>query len=597
MKRIPPEIVDQVRSATDIVHVVSGYLTLRQSGRNYFGLCPFHKEKTPSFSVNPDLQIFHCFGCGAGGNVFTFLMKMEGVTFPEAVKQFANEAGISLPEETEDISQYREKEALYYTLNMAADYYKHCLLDARGGAARDYLQKRGIGQEDFETFSLGYAPNAWDNLIKLAGERSLKTELLEKSGLVVRNKEGRYYDRFRGRITFAIKSLSGQVLGFGARRMIEDKSPKYINSPESEIYQKRYILYGLYMSRAQIRQQDEVVIVEGYTDFTSLWKAGVRNVVATSGTALTEDHAALLRRYTTNGVMLYDPDEAGSRAALRGGDILLENGMDVKVCTIPGDMDPDDFVRQNTPEAVKRMISEAVPLLEFKTTLLEHKGRHGSATERANVTRQILASVSRVQDPIRRAFLVRDLSERLNIEEASLWGEIKKLDQQRRIRVNRTDESTQSDDEYFNGKRGLAELGLLEAALKDPNLIPKIMRNINLKHIRHTEIRRIISGLLHEEIDPLTFEPERILAAIETPVIAQRLTQVMMQEKSHPRVWDFAQDCIVELQQSIVEEELEELEKKLHSGLSSEDVNEMKNKLGYLVNERRKIMNREYITD
>ncbi|MDZ7725754.1 MAG: DNA primase [candidate division KSB1 bacterium] len=595
MNRIPSEIVDQVRTATDIVHVVSGYLALRQRGRNYFGLCPFHKEKTPSFSVNPDLQIFHCFGCGAGGNVFTFLMKMEGVTFPEAVKQLARDAGVSLPEEADDFREYREKEALFYVLNMAADYFKQSIREDKGATARDYLEKRGITPEDFETFSIGYAPQGWDNLIKRAAQRSLKTELLEKAGLVVRNKEGRYYDRFRGRITFAIKSLSGQVLGFGARRLSEDNSPKYINSPESEIYQKRYILYGLYMARSEIRQQDEVVIVEGYTDFTSLWKSGVRNVVATSGTALTEDHAVLLRRYTTNAVMLYDSDQAGASAALRGGDILLENGLDVKVCSIPQDMDPDDFVRQSTPDAVKRTISEAVPLLEFKIATLEHKGKHGSATERANATRQILTSVSRVHDPIRRAFLVRDLSERLNIEEVSLWSEIKKLDQQRRVRVRQTDETPETDD-YFFRKRGLAELGLLEAVLKDPELIPKIMRNINLEHIRHTEIRAILAGLMQEDIDPLTFQPEQVLARVETPVIAKRLTQVMMQEDSHPRVWEFTRDCIVELQQAIVEEELEDLETKLRS-TSGEDMADMKNKLGYLVNERQKIMNGDYITD
>ncbi len=598
MAKIPPEKVDQVREASDIVDVVSGYLTLRQRGRNYFGLCPFHNEKTPSFSVNPDMQIFHCFGCSEGGNVFTFIMKVEGLTFPDAVKILAQKAGIQLPEDEESFDSYREKEALFYALNMAAEFYLNSLKSQPAERAQQYLEKRGITSDDYELFGIGYAPNAWDNLLKLAKKKSFNPEVLEKAGLVLRNKDGTgYYDRFRGRITFAIRNLSGQVVGFGARRMVDDNTPKYINSPESEIYQKRFLLYGLNMSRDAIRRHDEVVIVEGYTDFTSLWKTGIQNVVATSGTALTEDHAVLLRRYTSNAVMLYDADAAGAAAALRGADILLENGLDVKICMVPGGSDPDEFVRANSEQAVKKLISTAVPLMDYKVKQLENRVDKSTVSQKADLTRQLLISMSKVNDPIRRAFLVRDLSNRLHIEEKDLWKEIGQLQQKRRLGVVKTEEPQSSEDDFFQTTRGLSELGLLEVALKNPSLITLILQNINLEHISHPEIRDIFTRLQNMEIDELTFEPQYFLAAIQNQTIASRLTKVLIEENPHPKPWNFARDCLIGLQQSIITEQLEHIEHQLEIASDKDAKNDLKKELMILLDERKKILRGEYIIE
>ncbi|HOC89291.1 MAG TPA: DNA primase, partial [bacterium] len=345
---IPQDKIEQVRLASDVVDVVSGYVTLKKRGKNYFGLCPFHQEKSASFSVNPDLQIFHCFGCGAGGNVFTFVMRIEGLTFPESVRMLAKAAGIVLPDEEEDPGQLQEKEALYYANSLANDFFMANLLrEAEAEPARRYLASRGLTPEVFARFSIGYSLNKWDGLIQHARTKSLNPDLLVKAGLAIRKEDGGIYDRFRGRITFAIHSLSKQVVGFGARRIVQDDSPKYINSPETPIYQKRYILYGLHLAREAVRQADRVVIVEGYTDLISLHTAGIEQVVATSGTAMTEEHARLLRRYTANASILYDGDSAGASASLRGAEILLANGFDVRIAMLPGGQDPDEFVRLN----------------------------------------------------------------------------------------------------------------------------------------------------------------------------------------------------------------------------------------------------------
>lgn len=596
MAKISPDKIEQVRIASDIVDVVSGYLTLRNRGRNYFGLCPFHKEKTPSFSVNPDLQIFHCFGCGAGGNVFTFIMRMEGVTFPESVKLLAQKAGIVLPEEEENVDEYREKEALFYANNLAAQFFQEMIQTDQAADARRYLASRDIPEAEYDLFGIGYAPNAWDGLIQHATAKSLKTEVLHKAGLVIKKDTGNFYDRFRGRITFAIKNLSGQVVGFGARRIVNDNSPKYINSPETEVYQKRFILYGLYTSRDEIRRADSVVIVEGYTDLTSLYRVNIRNVVATSGTALTEDHARLLRRYTSNATLLYDSDSAGAAAALRGADILLENGLEVQICTMPENADPDEFARQHGEQEVRRLLSSAVPLLEFKLNRFEYESRYGSSSQKATLTREVLGSVIKVNDPIRRSFLVRDLAERLRLEESYLWSEVNKLQRQTRFR-SRDSESERSptDNAFFNTSKGTAELGLLGVALRHPEVIERILKNINLDQITHAEIQMLFERFSNQPVDPLTFQVQDYLTLIEDATIATRLSNLMVMDDPFSKPWSFARECIIRLHQSLVEEQIAQLKKEMQT--KPENSAALMDELKYLSQEREKIKRGEYIIE
>ena len=598
MSQIAQEKIDEVRFASNIIDVVSGYLTLRQKGRNYFGLCPFHKEKTPSFSVNPDLQIFHCFGCGAGGNVFTFIMKIEGLTFPEAVKLLAKQAGITLPEEAENFEQYREKEALYFANNLAAELYQKTIHTDAAATARQYLNSRGISDAEFVSFGIGYAPNSWDGLIQYAKSRSLNIDVLYNAGLVIKKENGSYYDRFRGRITFAIKNLTGQVVGFGARRIVNDNSPKYINSPETDIYQKRFILYGLYQSRDTIRKSDEVVIVEGYTDLTSLYRDNIRNVVATSGTSLTEDHARLLRRYTSNAILLYDSDSAGAAAALRGADILLENGMEVKICTMPSGLDPDEFARKHSEDEVKRLLTSAVPLMEFKLNRFENQSRLGSSSQKATGTREILASVAKVSDPIRRSFLIRDLSERLKIEESSLWTEIGKLERQNRFRLqNDAATPAQTDDKFFQTIKGSAELGLLQIAMRHPELIERICRNLDVEKIAHAEIRAMFKSFL-KGVDPLTFKPQDYLTAIQDQTIASRLSNLMLAQNPHTKPWEEARDYIIKFHLVLVDNELKRIREDMKPGSTAEkDAMTLLQEHKYYTDERKKIQAGDYIVD
>ncbi len=599
VSQIPQNKIDEVRFASDIVDVVSGYLTLRQKGRNHFGLCPFHKEKTPSFSVNSDLQIFHCFGCGAGGNVFTFIMKIEGLTFPEAVKLLAKQAGITLPEEAENFEVYREKEALYYANNLAAELFQLTIRTDEAAEARRYLNERGISDDEFDAFGIGYAPNGWDGLIKYAEAKKLNTEVLLRAGLVILKEDaGRYYDRFRGRITFAIKNLTGQVVGFGARRIINDNSPKYINSPETDIYQKRFILYGLYQSRDTIRKNDEVVICEGYTDLTSLYRVNVQNVVTTSGTALTEDHARLLRRYTSNAVLLYDSDSAGAAAAIRGADILLENGMEVKICMMPQGLDPDEFARTRGEEETRRLIASGMPLMEFKLNTFEHKSQSASSTQKATNTREILTTIAKVNDPIRRSFLVRDLAERLKLDESSLWLEINQIERQNRMRLQRQDDTPpQQTDAFFQTSKGDSELGLLQIAMRHPEMIERILRNLKTEDISHEEIRSIFETL-SSGIDPRSFQPQAYLTAFKDQTIAAKLSHLMMQENPFPKPWESARACLIKFQTALADADIKRVKEKMKPDANTgKDIRTLLEELKYHSEEKKKIQGGEYIIE
>lgn len=600
MAKISPEIIDQVRMASDIVEVVSGYLTLRKRGKNYFGLCPFHHEKTPSFSVNPEMQIFHCFGCGAGGNVFTFIMRMEGITFPESVRILARAAGINIPEEDESVEQLQEKEALFYANKMAADFYLDNLLtNPEAEPARAYLEKRGLTQEIYQEFGLGYAPAKWDAVIRLAKSRSLNPEILVKAGLALEKEGGGMYDRFRGRITFAIHNLSGQIVAFGARRIVDDNSPKYINSPETDIYQKRYILYGLYQSREHIRRANEVIIVEGYTDLISLSRSGVRNVVATSGTALTEEHSRLLRRYTSNATILYDSDSAGASAALRGGDILLQNGLEVKIATLPAGQDPDDFCRQSGADAIRELVARAVPIIDFKLQGLKDQGLLRTPSQKAAATRDLLASIARISDPIQRSFLVRDLAEKLHVEESALWSEMRKHERQSRVRVQSEGtqkQAVESKSRYFESRRGAAELGLLEVALNEPQLIGKILQNVRHDDFKHPEIRELFIKFEEEYVDSSRIDAQNYLATIQDPYIAEHLSHSLLIERDQENTGKYIIDCVIALQLAHIDEHIDHIRDMIRQARGDDQtIRELMDEYRELVEERKRVVRGEYV--
>lgn len=560
---ISQDKIEQVRLASDIVEVISGYVNLQHRGKGYFGLCPFHREKTPSFSVNPEMQIFHCFGCGVGGNVFTFIMRMDRLTFPEAVRRLAKSAGILLPEENEDLASLQEKEALFYVHQLAADFYGKMLIEANEAVgARTYLQKRGITPEEWKAYTIGYAPNRWNGLLEHAKSLGVNIDLLLKAGLVIKNDRGDLYDRFRGRVSFAIHNITGQVVAFGCRKMTEDDSPKYINSPETDIYQKRLTLYGLHMAREAIRESQSVVILEGYTDLISVRRVGVKYAVASAGTSFTEEHARLLRRYTTNAFLLYDGDSAGASASLRGAEVLLANGLDVKICSLPAGQDPDEFARLQGRAGVDRVLQTAVNLLDFKLEQMQTRGLLRTPGLKATAVRELLGAVSKMTDPLQQSFYVRDLAEKLQLEEPVLWQEVRKQE-----RVQRTSASQSApappqesvEEKYFQTRRGAAELGLLDVMLKHPEMASTVTRTLTFEAIGFEEIKSLFKQIELDVLEGRPLEAARYLASIQTPFVATSLSQSFQRQASYSNPQKFAFDCIKIIRISKLDSRIDEL--------------------------------------
>lgn len=414
----PDHIIDQVRQSSDIIDVLSQFLSLKKRGRNYICLCPFHHEKTPSFSVSQDKQIYHCFGCGKGGNVMTFLMEHEQMSFPEAVKFLAKRAGIPLPEPKRDPKEMERFSRLYYANEQAAGFYHKSLYESDDGRkVLDYIrEKRGMTDATIQEFQLGFAPEGWENLIAYAREKKITTQELYDAGLLVKRESGDgFYDRFRQRLMFPIFDLSRRVIGFGARALAAKDNVKYLNSPDSPLYNKSRVLYGLSHSRADIRDSREALVVEGYMDYLSLYQADIRTAVAVSGTSFTRDHALLLKRYADSVSLLFDSDAAGQSAAERCAEHFFAVGIDVRVVALPEGDDPDSFVREAGATELKRVISEAASYFRFV-----RESAHPPFAERNRAGQQMLLKsqlrlVSMAPDEIARALMLKELSELYDI--------------------------------------------------------------------------------------------------------------------------------------------------------------------------------------
>jgi len=409
---IPDEKIEEVRAAADIVDVANDYVQLKRSGSRFKALCPFHNENTPSFSVDPDKNLYYCFGCGNGGDVFKFVQEIEGVGFLEAVRILAERYSIPLPEEEADPEAANEREAILHALRFAARFFYRQLTQAdRGQPALAYLRDRGFTPSTIKQFGLGYAPDEWDALLTAADDEQIDPEILEKAGLIIERNDGSgYYDRYRGRIIFPIFSHIGKVLAFAGRILDQTKDqPKYINSPETEVYHKKEVLYGLHQAKRSIRQTDEVMLVEGYTDVISLSQAGVENVVASSGTALTDGQVQTLHRYAKRVLLLYDADEAGGRATMRGMDRVLEQGMGAYAVELPEGDDPDDYVQAHGGDAFADYVDDNRQ--DLPSFAYQRARRHGdleTPEDRVEVQRQIIESVARIPDPnLRREYVTR----------------------------------------------------------------------------------------------------------------------------------------------------------------------------------------------
>ncbi len=431
---ISKETIEKVFDQARVEEVIGDFVQLKRSGSNMKGLSPFVNEKSPSFMVSPVKQIWKDFSSGKGGNSVTFLMEHEHFTYPEAIKYLANKYGIEVEEtivSNEDIEQANEKESMYLVSEFARDYFHKTMLHTDEGQAigLSYFKERGFTKETIEKFQLGYSPDIWDAFTKEALGKAYKLEYLEKTGLtIIKQEDGKTFDRFKGRVMFPIQSMSGRVLGFGGRILTNDKkAAKYLNSPESEIYHKSKVLYGIFQAKQAIAKQDNCYLVEGYTDVIQFNQSGIENVVASSGTALTADQIRLVNRLTNNITVLFDGDAAGLRASIRGIDLILEAGMNVKVCSFPDGEDPDSFAKNNSFDVLKNYLDEnSKDFIQFKADLLI-KEANNDPIKKAELIRDMVNSISKISDTIKREVYIKECSRIMDISEEVLYNTLAQM--------------------------------------------------------------------------------------------------------------------------------------------------------------------------
>jgi DNA primase len=428
---ITRETIDEIKNRIDIVDVIGDFVSLKRSGQNYKALSPFANEKTASFFVVPSKGIFKDFSSGKGGDAITFVMEHEKMSYAEALKYLAKKYGVDIKEQqVQDNDVQNERDSLYIVMNFAKDYYKDLLHnhDEGKGIGLSYFRERGFNDRTIDKFELGYCLNEWDGLMKHATSKGYSEEALEKAGLIIKKDDHKKYDRFRGRVVFPVQNLAGKVIAFGARILTKEKDqPKYINSPETEIYHKSNVLYGLYQAKNAIRKDEFCYLVEGYTDVISLHQSDIENVVASSGTALTEEQIRMMRRFTENVTVLYDGDAAGIKAAVRGIDLVLKGGLNVRIVLLPDGEDPDSFSKKmGSTELKKYLLDHTQDFISFKIGLYSKEAAN-DPIKKAEAIREIVSSISVIPDPIKRSVYIQETSRLLGISETVLLSELNKI--------------------------------------------------------------------------------------------------------------------------------------------------------------------------
>jgi DNA primase len=483
---IPKEKIEEIKDRTDIVDIISEYVALKKAGRNYVGLCPFHTEKAPSFTVNQEKQIFYCFGCQEGGNVISFLMKINNMSFPEAVRYMAGKIGVVIPQEEihgKRAGEETERDRINRINLMAAEYFSGNLLLPGAKVAREYLRKRGMVESVIEKFRLGYSLPGWRGLKDFFERKKIPLYLVEKAGLIISKKEGQFYDRFRGRLMFPIEDLNGTIIAFGGREL-GNEDPKYLNSPESPVYIKGKNLYGLFRTKDDIRKKDYAIIVEGYFDLLALWSKGVTNVVATLGTALTRNQIGLIRRFTRNVIAIFDPDEGGKHAVERSLPLFLEEKMHAKVGLLPQGCDPADYVMEHGEKGMDGIINGAVSMVDFYIEkVMTNKG---SLEDNMDSIRDSMAFISSIDDLIGRNLFIKRVSEKMGIDQGLLKSEISKV---------MTGSKKVSPNIGFEERRIVridkVELALIHILLLYPDKISLLHDETFLEYFTTVELKRL----------------------------------------------------------------------------------------------------------
>lgn len=506
---IPQNILDQIQDRLNIAEVIGGYIPLKKAGRNFKALCPFHHEKTASFVVNPDKGIYHCFGCGEGGNIFGFVMKFERLDFPETVKMLAQKAGVLIPANL-TAEANSQTDYLYKINELASSYYREMLLkSAEAAAARAYLTKRGLNPETVEKFKLGFAPDSWDGFLNYAKSKGIKESWLEKSGLILPGKEKGYYDRFRGRLIFPIFNAKGQIIAFGGR-VLDDGLPKYINSPETPVYIKGHNLYGLNFAAESIREKDYCLIVEGYLDLITPYGAGFKNIVASLGTSLTVEQVRLIKRYTKNVIMVYDPDLAGEAATLRGLDLFVEEDMLVKIINLPQGLDPDDFIRQKGEKEFSLLIEQALDLFDYKLGLLTAKYNLNDLVQKTKIVAEMLPTLAKIPNAVLKSGYLKKLSQRILVGVDDLLTELKKVKKD----YSYLPVSPQAEPKV-NLSIPPAEKILASLMLESNETISIVKANLSIDDFIHPQIRKLVQELFELNSRGESVNPGKLITHLE----------------------------------------------------------------------------------
>jgi len=548
--RIPEEQIEEIRSSANIVDIISGYVQLKKRGKNYVGLCPFHQEKTPSFTVSDEKQIYHCFGCAAGGNAFKFLMEYKSISFVESVQEIADYLGVKINYENKvDPAKENELEILYEINTDAAKYFSYNLLKSdEGEIARNYLKDRNIKAQIQKSFGLGYALPGWENYLLYARDNNIDLNRAMLLGLIDKRDNGEFYDKYRDRIIFPIFSPNGRVIAFGGRILQDSaKAAKYLNSPESLIYSKRKSLYGLYHSKEEIRKLDRAILVEGYMDLIALYQHGIKNVVASSGTSLTEEQVKLLSRYTKNIVILFDADEAGQKASVRSIEILLKQDFDVKVLTLPEGDDPDSYVNNYGTQQFEEYLLKAENFLEYQSVQFEKKGFFEDPSKQAEAIREIVKNIALISDELKRSLHIKAIARRFSLREKLIETELEKyLNQYQRKSIKNisvTSEKRIENTVSAKVSNGSKRIGSYERELirllfsGDEQVIGLIFDQI-LPEDFSSKRREEIVGIVLDSYKNNIVLPSSILERLDDEEIKQQIRSITLKEQPISSKWD-----------------------------------------------------------
>ncbi len=562
---IPEEIVNDIRQQADIVGVISEYVPLKKTGSNYKGLCPFHQEKTPSFVVSPAKQIFHCYGCGAGGNVFTFLMQQEKYTFPDAVHVLAERLGIRIPEKpgTQPSQQLRRSEGLYQLHHDAAQYFLQQLTQSnQGKRVLEYLQQRGVHERSIQRFSLGYAPPAWDSLWKTFIQK-YPLKLLLESGLVIKKKSGvGHYDRFRERLIIPIHDERGRIVAFGGR-ILGEGQPKYLNSPETSIFHKAQTLFGISHAKDAIRRMGCILVVEGYFDMIVPYSCGVENIVATMGTALTKHHLRQIQRYTKKVILIFDADPAGMKAVFRTLDLFLASGIEVRSVILPKGEDPDSVIRKESPEKFRAYLDHAPSLLDFLRNRIVEQYDLSKVDQQIQCANQLLPTILKIRNSIERDIQINRTADILKISDKVLLQEFKKAANTGKMQITRTIPKKHTT-------LSIREESLIKALIKDKSLISLIQRELNPEKDLASPIARHILKELFVYGDKTDFEA-RILDSIDNSEIQQQLADLFMPTDEIVDPAKTVRDCIDGLKQQYLDHATLHVTRKVRDAQEKKD--------------------------